>query len=164
MSDIETGSQSEEPGKVRTRDGDILSRLTIERDKIIFREGQDSTDVFIIESGRIGIFKTIEGKAVPLAVLEKGAMFGEMAAFTNDKRSATAMTLEGSVIVRIPKSLVMKKIAACDPFIKALIDILINNLNRVNERYVAKNQTHDKLLQELKIFAQRKPAGASAGG
>ena len=141
--------------RLRTGGSDVLSRMTVEKDKVIFQEGQDSTDVFIIESGRIGVYKTIDGKVVPLAVLEKGAMFGEMAAFTNDQRSATTKTLEPCVLARIPKSLVMKKIAATDPFVKALIDILINNLNKTNERYVAKNQTHDKLLQELKSHAVR---------
>ena len=158
MADI-PGLNEPAPDKAQLRTdsgGDVLSRLTIEKDKIVFQEGQDSTDVFIIESGRIGVYKTIDQKVVPLAVLEKGAMFGEMAAFTNDKRSATTRALEPSVIVRIPKSLVMKKIAATDPFVKALIDILINNLNKTNERYVAKNQTHDKLLQELKSHAAEK--------
>lgn len=154
MSAFGTEGQSQDAqAKLRTRDGDVLSRQTVDKNKVIFQEGQDSTDVFIVESGRIGVFKTSENKTVPLAVLEKGTMFGEMAAFTNDKRSATTIALEPSVIVRVPKSLVLQKINACDPFIKALIDILVKNLNRVNERYVQK----DKMLHELKSHATDKP-------
>ena len=161
MSEFGTGEQNQEAAKAQLRTGskDVLSRVTIDKDKIVFQEGQDSTDLFMIESGRIGVYKTVDHKSVPLAVLEKGAMFGEMAAFTNEKRSATAKALELSVIVRIPKTLVMQKISACDPFIRALIDILINNLSRTNERYVAKNQTYDRLMQELKSGAADKPTG-----
>ena len=46
-----------------------------------------------------------------------------------------------------------QKIQACDPFVKALLDILITNLTRVNERFVAKNAMVDKLVTELKAGA-----------
>lgn len=135
---------------IRSKPGELLARDVIEKDKVIFREGQDSTDAFVVESGRVGVFKMAEGKQVRLAVLEKGAMFGEMAAITGEKRSATTMALEQSVIVRISRTMVQQKIAACDPFIKALIHILINNLSRVNERYAVQNKVADKLLHDLK--------------
>jgi CRP-like cAMP-binding protein len=137
----------------RSRHGELLVRDVYEKDKVIFREGQESTDTYVIESGRIGVFKTAEGKQVRLAVLEKGAMFGEMAAVTGDKRAATAMALEQSVLVKISRTMVQQKIGACDPFIKALIHILINNLNRVNERYAVQNKVADKLLADLKASA-----------
>ena len=53
-------------------------------------------------------------------------------------------------MVRISKAMMRQKIQACDPFVKALLDILITNLSRVNERYVAKNAMLDKLVGELK--------------
>jgi len=140
---------------IRSKHGELLTRDVYEKDKIIFREGQESTDAFVIESGRIGVFKTADGKLVRLAVLEKGAMFGEMAAVTGEKRSATTIALEQSVVVRISRSMVQQKIGACDPFIKALIHILINNLGRVNERYAVQNKVAEKLLHDLKASAEK---------
>ena len=60
-------------------------------------------------------------------------------------------------VVRISRTMVQQKIGACDPFIKALIHILINNLSRVNERYAVQNKMADKLLQDLKA-STGKPA------
>ncbi len=77
-------------------------------------------------------------------------MFGEMAAITGERRSATTIALEHSVVVRISKSTIQQKMAACDPFIKALVAILINNLSRVNERYATTNKIAEKLLTDLK--------------
>jgi CRP-like cAMP-binding protein len=134
----------------RSKSGEVLVRDIFEKDKVIFHEGQDTTDAFVVESGRIGVFKMADGKQVRLAVLEKGAMFGEMAAITGEKRGATTIALEQSVVVRISKAMVQQKMAACDPFIKALIQILMNNLNRVNERYAVQNKIADKLLHDLK--------------
>ncbi len=123
---------------------------------MIFREGQDGTDAYVLESGKIAVFKTVEGKNVRLAVLEPGAMFGEMAAITGERRAATTMAIEPSVVVRIPKSTMQNKMAACDPFIRALLNILINNLRRVNERYVTTAKTAEKLLGDLKTATVEK--------
>lgn len=153
--DIGQQGQSEEKTAIRAKPGEILARFPFEKDKIIFREGQDGTDAYVLESGRIGVFKNIDGKPVRLAVLEKGAMFGEMAAITGERRSATTIALEPCVVVRISKSTIAQKMNACDPFIKALIAILINNLSRVNERYATTNKVAEKLLTDLKAATER---------
>lgn len=135
---------------VRAKRGEVLARVSYETEKIIFREGQDSTNAFVLESGRVGVFKTVDGKTMRLAVLEPGAMFGEMAAITGEPRAATTMALEPCVVVRIPKSTMQSKMAACDPFIRALLNILIDNLRRANERYVTTAKTAERLLLDLK--------------
>jgi len=152
MSTFGTASMHEpEPStNIRAKPGELLKRVPFEKDKVIFREGHDGTDAFILESGRIGVFKMTGGKSVRLAVLEKGAMFGEMAAITGEKRSATTIALEPCVVVRISKSTIQQKLTACDPFIRALINILIGNLSRVSERYATTNTVAEKLLNELK--------------
>ena len=142
--------QENKSANVRAKRGEVLARVSYETEKIIFREGQDSTNAFVLESGRIGVFKTVEGKTARLAVLEPGAMFGEMAAITGEPRAATTMALEPCVVVRIPKSTMQSKMAGCDPFVRALLNILIDNLRRANERYVATAKTAERLLIDLK--------------
>jgi CRP-like cAMP-binding protein len=142
---------------IRGKQGEILVRDVYEKEKVIFREGQEGNDAYVVESGRIGVFKIVDGKPVRLAVLEKGAMFGEMAAITGEKRTATTMALEQSVVVRISRTMVQQKISTCDPFIKALIQILINNLNRVSEKYAIQNKVAEKLIADLKASAEKDP-------
>ena len=134
---------------IRARRGLMLARLLFEKDKVIFSEGQDSHDAFVVESGRVGVFKTIDGKPVRLAILEKGALFGEMAAITGDRRSATTLALETTTLVRISNTTIQKKLAGCDPFVKALLNILIVNLNRTTENYALKTTVADQLVTEL---------------
>ena len=146
---------------LRTKQGELLKRVLYEKDKVIFREGHDGTDAYVLESGRIGVYKTTEGKSVRLAVLEKRAMFGEMAAITGERRSATTIAMEPCVVVRISKATIQQKIGACDPFVRALIAILINNLSRVNERYATTNTVAEKLLNDLKAAQiEKEPAPA----
>ena len=152
-----TGTPEPDAASIRAKPGELLKRMPFEKDKVIFREGHDGTDAFVVESGRIGVFKTTGGKAVRLAVLEKGAMFGEMAAITGERRSATMIALEPTIVVRISKTTIQQKIAASDPFIRALVHILINNLSRVNERYATTSTVAEKLINDLKA-AQAKDA------
>lgn len=150
--------QTPEAASVRAKPGELLHREPYPKDKVIFREGHDGTDAYILESGRVGVFKTTDGKLVRLATLEKGAMFGEMAAITGERRSATTIAIEPCVIVRISKATIQQKFAACDPFVRALIAILINNLSRVNERYATTNVVAEKLLNDLKAAQTEKDA------
>jgi CRP-like cAMP-binding protein len=155
MADLGYSQPEPEKTSFRAKPGELLSRIPIEKDKVIFREGHDGSDAFVVESGRIGVFKTTDGKPVRLAVLEKGAVFGEMAAITGERRTATTIALEASVLVKISRTTIQQKIAACDPFIKALIAILINNLSRVNERYATTNKMAEKLLNDLKAAQEK---------
>lgn len=152
----------EDATKVRAKSGELLARIPFEKDKVIFREGQDGTDAFVVESGRIGVFKTVEGKPVRLATLEKGAMFGEMAAITGERRTATTIALEPTIVVRISRTTMQQKINACDPFVRALLAILINNLSRVNERYATTAKAAEKMLADLKASTQADKDGAAA--
>lgn len=155
--------QEDEPASLRAKRGEILARILYEKDKVVFREDQDGTDTFVVESGRIGVFKTVDGKPVRLAVLEKGAMFGEMAAITGERRTATTIALEPSVVVRIPRATMQQKIAACDPFVRALLAILISNLSRVNERYATTAKAAEKMLADLKAATRaERSAGTDA--
>ena len=161
MTTFGTGSSHEPETNFRAKPGELLVRVPYEKDKVIFREGHDGTDAYVLESGRIGVFKTTDGKAVRLVVLEKGAMFGEMAAVTGERRTATTIALEPCVVVRISKSTIMQKINSCDPFVKALINILINNLSRVTERYATTNNVAEKLLNDLKAAQTEKEPEAT---
>jgi CRP/FNR family transcriptional regulator, cyclic AMP receptor protein len=74
-----------------------------------------------------------------------------MAAITNAPRSATAVALEVTTVVRISNTTIQHKIATCDPFVKALLNILIANLNRTTESYALKTKVAEQLVQDLRM-------------
>ena len=73
--------------------------ITINPEVLIFREGDEGDKMYIIQSGKIRISKTIEGTEHELAVLSKGDFFGEMAIMTNEKRTATATAMNKSSLL-----------------------------------------------------------------
>ena len=67
---------------------------------VLFSEGDDGEEMYIIQSGRVAIKKRVKDGDTVLATLEKGDFFGEMAILERLPRSATAeVTEEGDLIV-----------------------------------------------------------------
>ena len=73
------------------------STAEFERDysdgELICREGESSNEMFVIQSGKVRIFKSSGPRQVDLALLEKGNFFGEMSVLEGLPRDATAQAV-----------------------------------------------------------------------
>ena len=112
--------------------------ITFNKDEIIFLEGQSSNCAYIIESGKVGIYREdSSGNRFLVRKLSKKDLFGEMSLIDKYPRSATAIALENTRCIIIERSRFdyLKKF---DPhfmvsLIKSLTERLrttITNLNR----------------------------------
>src|SRR5438094_2044048 len=73
---------------------DIMFERNYDTDESIFEEGQTGAALFLILDGKIAIEICRENSTTRLAVLDRGAFFGEMALLDETPRSATARALE----------------------------------------------------------------------
>jgi CRP/FNR family cyclic AMP-dependent transcriptional regulator len=77
--------------------------LEMRRGDMLFREGDDPDELFVVVSGRIAIAnKSIDGRESMVALMEEGDLFGEMGLFDGRGRSAEARALETSVVTAVP--------------------------------------------------------------
>ena len=77
--------------------------LEMRRGDVLFREGDDPDELFVVASGRIAIAnKSIDGRESMVALMEEGDLFGEMGLFDGRGRSAEARALETSVVTAVP--------------------------------------------------------------
>ena len=68
---------------------------TFLKEEVIFRQGETSKYAYIIQSGKVGIYKENEyGKRSLVRILRKSDLFGEMGLIDKYPRSATAIALE----------------------------------------------------------------------
>lgn len=72
---------------------------------LLFKEGESGRDMFIIQSGKVRISKTVREIEKTLIVLGAGEFFGEMAVLNNNPRSASAIIEEDAKLLVIdPKT------------------------------------------------------------
>jgi CRP-like cAMP-binding protein len=76
---------------------------SLRRGDVLFREGDDGEELFVVESGRIAISnKSFDGRESVFALMEAGDVFGEMSLFDGQGRSAEARALEASQVYAVP--------------------------------------------------------------
>ena len=78
---------------------------TFAKEEVIFRKGEASKYAYIIQSGKVGIYKENDyGKRKLVRILNKSDLFGEMGLIDKYPRSATAIALEDSSLTVVDNS------------------------------------------------------------
>lgn len=74
-----------------------------EAGEVLFREGDQSSDLYLLRSGKL-LICTLQGTQVkPLATISAGEFLGELSFFDGQPRSSHVIALEKSVLFEIPK-------------------------------------------------------------
>ena len=102
---------------------------------VIFREGDDSDTCYIVRSGHArAIRQHSDGRMITLAHFGPGDIFGELAMFDDERRSATVEVLDDLSTVAIPGS-AMRGLLERHPAIAVkLVIALGRRLRAANER------------------------------
>jgi CRP/FNR family cyclic AMP-dependent transcriptional regulator len=96
-----TALSAEELGKI----AELCETKRWESGEYIFREGEPGNRLFIIVEGGVRISRQIPGAGEEaLAVLKRGALFGEMAVFDKSERSTDAISHGGTTALTISRS------------------------------------------------------------
>ena len=68
----------------------LLHPRELKKGETLFRQGDPGGELFVVESGALGIAVTLDdGKNLEIAAFKKGDFFGEMSIFEKEPRSAT---------------------------------------------------------------------------
>jgi len=111
-----------------------------ERGEVIFREGDPGEALYVVRSGSVSIRRdSADGRTLALAELRTGAMFGELAVFGGEVRSATAEALEPTSLVAILGK-DMQRVLHSDPDIALkMLAALAERVRRLNDRLLAQS-------------------------
>uniref|UniRef100_A0A7C3J5Z2 Cyclic nucleotide-binding domain-containing protein n=1 Tax=candidate division WOR-3 bacterium TaxID=2052148 RepID=A0A7C3J5Z2_UNCW3 len=70
----------------------FMKKKNFEKDTLIFKEGDEGDELFLIYKGEVEIFIERKDKRITLATLSVGDFFGEMGILRGDKRSASVLS------------------------------------------------------------------------
>ena len=77
--------------------------LVLPKGRFVFEQGESSTSIFVLFKGVLNVsVRDLAGEDNIVGTIQKGDVFGEMGVLEATDRSATAITTEDSVILRIP--------------------------------------------------------------
>lgn len=116
----------------------------------LFKEEDLGEHMFIIKTGKVGIYKTKIDTA-PLATLGSNDFFGEMALISNKPRNATAKTLEESEIFKLHKG-VFQELMRTNPEIASKISEAIIDRTNENENNDKFEEINDLASSDTSIF------------
>jgi len=103
------------------------------KDDVIFNEGDLGNEMYIIQKGKVGLFKSTKDETLELSVLGVSSFFGEMALLGDSHRSATAKAIENSDLLVIPKELFNYHINKVPSWFVTMFRTLIERLRKANE-------------------------------
>ena len=100
--------------------------------EFIFVEGDQSFQAFLINTGQVEIYKGDRAKRRVLGVMTAGQMFGEMGIISDSPRSASAYCITDCEFTVIDREVLERKIQQSDPYIRFLIDFLIERVKTLS--------------------------------
>jgi len=106
-----------------------------DRGQILFREGDAGDTCYLLRTGAVVLTREHQdGRMVALAELRAGSLFGELAMFRGETRSATAEAVEPSTAVALLAGDVQRLVRRNSDLALKLLASLAERVSRTNER------------------------------
>ena len=101
---------------------------------LIFQEGEPGNYAYIIKQGKVELSILSEGQHLPVATLDKGDLFGEMALIDDNLRSASAVAIEDVELLVISRDFIEQKIQESDPTVRLLLQVVLERYRDIHAR------------------------------
>jgi CRP-like cAMP-binding protein len=119
---------------------------------VLFSEGDEGEDMYIIRSGQVAIKKRVPHGEIVVAMLEKGDFFGEMAMLERIPRTAGAEMVEDGDLIVIGSEIF-------GDMVKSNPEIAV----RMLRKYSLRLRETTKQIEELAVKAEAAAVAAPAG-
>jgi CRP/FNR family transcriptional regulator, cyclic AMP receptor protein len=135
--------------------------------EVVFREGDESSTCYVVRSGRArAVREHTDGRSITLSNFGPGDIFGELAMFDDEKRSATVETLEDTEAIAILGGDMRRLLGEHPDIAVKLLTSLGRRLRQTNERLARQSfQTVQSRVASvlLQLVAGARSEGAAEG-
>jgi CRP-like cAMP-binding protein/predicted GNAT family N-acyltransferase len=129
--------------------------LNVSVGEVIFKQGDLGNEAYLIGKGQIRATQvdTKSGREFQLAILAKGALFGELSLIDNHARSATITATANTELIVLTKEVFWQKISQDPVYLKSLLNILTSRIRQVDQRAFV--YAHSDLKKRLSFFLDK---------
>jgi len=82
----------------------VPERKTFTKGSVIFKEGESGREAYLLQKGKVRIFKTVSGKRITIGIVQPGQVFGELALLDNGGRMGAAVVEEDALCLVMSKA------------------------------------------------------------
>lgn len=111
-----------------------FERRTFAPGELVFKEGDPGDSLYVVESGRVRIWRGDDIHPTIIGTVDEKGVFGEMAIFDRKPRMANASAETESVLMRMPASVLRESLYGADPLLRQLVQLLIDNIRTMARR------------------------------
>ncbi|HSL02413.1 MAG TPA: Crp/Fnr family transcriptional regulator [Nitrospiraceae bacterium] len=136
--------------------GKGITVLTSPKKQILFSQGEAADAVFYIQAGQVKLtVVSPQGKEAVIAMLERGAFFGESYLAGATVRTKTAIAVEDSTLVRIDKEVMIRLLHEEPAFSELFLTHVLSRNMRIQEDVVDHlfNSSEKRLARVLLLLA-----------
>ncbi|MDF1747605.1 MAG: cyclic nucleotide-binding domain-containing protein [Alphaproteobacteria bacterium] len=113
----------------------LVLRQQLAAGGMLYQEGDEATAMYMIQAGSIEILKrSNDGFIDVIETRGPGQVLGELALLTNRPRTESARAESDTTVITVERKRLSKKLSEADPFVKALFQILAQNLLSVMDK------------------------------
>lgn len=115
------------------------------KDDFLFQEGEITADLYIIQSGVVKIFKTVDGAMLPIALVHAGQFVGELSFFDGKPRSASAQAVTDLKVLKLDQAKLENEIKKLPSWLLVMIRSIADRMREADE-LVKRNRIVDQKI------------------
>ena len=117
----------------------------------IVHQGEVGNCIYVIQKGEVEVISTEEDHHIQLRILHEGDVFGEMAIFERESRSATVRSIGQSQVLTIDRKTFLRRVKEDPTLAFNILKVMSTRLRNLNKDIVKlKRQTREPVLQPVK--------------
>lgn len=133
--------------------------------EVIFREGEEGAEAYLIEEGKVRLLKKVRGTERSLMVLKQGDLFGESALIAGGTRSSTAIALSAGQALALDQGSLQGLLEQNPELAARIVQQLVRRLRDAEDQIeiMMLSDTQSKVVSALLKLAQQARDGGGAG-
>lgn len=105
--------------------------------EVIIREGETGREMYIIRRGRVEVSRSLGGRTVVLATLDRGSFFGEMSLLEPEPRNATVRAVGDTELLVIEPGALLLKIRRDPTFAFEMLQHMSRRIRDLDDQLIA---------------------------
>jgi CRP-like cAMP-binding protein len=110
-----------------------MKKVSYSKGQLICGENTPGEEMYIVLSGSVRVYKTINAERIELAVLKRNDFFGELALLLSAPRTASVEAMEDTELLALTKEALLDKVREDPRFAGGLIMTMARRIKSAND-------------------------------